>query len=235
MSSVVNIFVVSPDTRSERRLDLHITIGSLKSKLELITGIPANNQSLSLHSSEESNQIIAVLDDDTKSLGFYGTRDYQALKVEDTNPSSSLTGQLTDVSQVEKYEISDEAYAKRQDTVLAYKQRHQVGRFAPKDQESPKAIAVIPNIPIGSRCQIETSEKDFLKRGTVRFAGETKFSTQGGVWVGIEYDEPFGKNDGSVQGERYFSCKPNYGAFVRPDRVQVGDFPEVGLDIDEEI
>nr|QLC36020.1 ubiquitin-like fold super family protein [Taiwanofungus camphoratus] len=30
MSSTVNIFVVSPDTRSERRFDLHITVQQLK-------------------------------------------------------------------------------------------------------------------------------------------------------------------------------------------------------------
>jgi hypothetical protein len=41
----------------------------------------------------------------------------------------------------------------------------------------------------------------------------------------------------SVQGKRYFTCPPSRGAFVRPDRVTVGDFsPEsLGMDDDEEI
>ena len=48
---------------------------------------------------------------------------------------------------------------------------------------------------MGSRCEIESTEPGLRKRGTVRYVGTTKFSK--GTWVGIEYDEPFGKNDGS--------------------------------------
>jgi hypothetical protein len=34
-----------------------------------------------------------------------------------------------------------------------------------------------------------------------------------------------GKNDGSVQGERYFDCKPKHGVFVRPSQVQIIEAP----------
>ena len=46
-----------------------------------------------------------------------------------------------------------------------------------------------------------------------RYAGQVGFST--GEWLGIELDQPQGKNDGSVQGQRYFSCTRDYGLFVR--------------------
>ncbi|KIP02302.1 hypothetical protein PHLGIDRAFT_96132 [Phlebiopsis gigantea 11061_1 CR5-6] len=236
MSSTVHVFVVSPDTRSERRFELHTSVGQLKNKLELFTGIPVHNQQILLLNNEEDANPVNVLNDDSRPLGFYSVRDWQVLKVVDTNPSVSFTGQLTDTSQVEKFEISEEAYAQRQDTVLAYKQRHKIGRFAEKDQPEQHASPEI-SIPVGSRCEVETTEEGFHKRGTVRFVGLTKFGTGEGIWVGIEYDEPIGKNDGSVQGERYFTCKPNYGVFVRPDRVRVGDYPveEINFDDDEEI
>ena len=135
------------------------------------------------------------------------------IQIADTNPSITFTGQLSDVSQVEKFELSEEAYAQRNgnprsltglhrslklspsDTVLAYKQRQKLGRFAEQPDEDSRETEGDINIQVGSRCQIESSEPGFHKRGTVRFVGKTKFAP--GIWVGVEYDEPIGKNDGS--------------------------------------
>jgi tubulin-folding cofactor B len=69
----------------------------------------------------------------------------------------------------------------------------------------------------------------------VRYVGLTEFGGTGGVWVGIEYDEPMGKNNGSVEGKRYFTCPPKFGVFVRPEKVRVGDYPVVDLFEDEEM
>jgi dynactin 1 len=55
-------------------------------------------------------------------------------------------------------------------------------------------------------------------RGVVRFFGATSFMA--GKWIGIELYEPNGKNDGSVAGTSYFTCKPNYGIFVRASQIK---------------
>ena len=61
-------------------------------------------------------------------------------------------------------------------------------------------------------------------RGVVRFCGATSFAA--GKWIGIELSQPNGKNDGSVQGVKYFSCKAGYGVFVRPSQVKVLSAPQ---------
>lgn len=48
----------------------------------------------------------------------------------------------------------------------------------------------------------------------VRFIGGTQFAA--GEWLGVELDDTSGKNDGAVQGQRYFDCEPGHGMFVRP-------------------
>ncbi|XP_054707616.1 CAP-Gly domain-containing linker protein 4-like [Uloborus diversus] len=55
--------------------------------------------------------------------------------------------------------------------------------------------------------------------GAVRYIGPVDFAD--GVWLGIELRTPKGKNDGTVQGKNYFTCRPGYGLLVRPNRVTV--------------
>ncbi|KAG7380865.1 hypothetical protein PHYPSEUDO_006700 [Phytophthora pseudosyringae] len=55
--------------------------------------------------------------------------------------------------------------------------------------------------------------------GVVRYIGTTRFAT--GTWVGIELCEQKGKNSGTVDGEKYFSCAPNHGIFIRASRLDL--------------
>ena len=55
--------------------------------------------------------------------------------------------------------------------------------------------------------------------GTVRYVGHTHFAE--GVWVGVEIDLPRGRNDGSIDGQKYFNCEQNYGLFAPPEKISL--------------
>ncbi|XP_031165967.1 dynactin subunit 1 isoform X2 [Sander lucioperca] len=59
------------------------------------------------------------------------------------------------------------------------------------------------------------------QHGTVAYIGNTLFAS--GKWVGVILDEAKGKNDGTVQGKRYFTCAENRGIFVRQSQIQLVD------------
>lgn len=50
------------------------------------------------------------------------------------------------------------------------------------------------------------------KVGSLRFCGSTEFA--GGLWAGVELQQPVGKNDGSVSGVQYFTCPIKHGIFA---------------------
>jgi hypothetical protein len=54
---------------------------------------------------------------------------------------------------------------------------------------------------------------------TVRYVGEVK--PHRGTWVGIELDEPKGRNNGAANGHQYFTTKMNFGVFTRPANIKV--------------
>ncbi|KAI8889738.1 hypothetical protein K501DRAFT_237920 [Backusella circina FSU 941] len=228
--SIVILFVDTSDEKvaSERRFEKSLTISQLKYKLEPITGIPFSTQKITLY---HGNNVLGSLDDDSKMLGAYPVEDYMRIHVIDTNPHR-VKNQYTDVSLVEKFELTEDEYSKRTDTVRAFKERNKLGRFSDEAAAKEEATEIaykeaLEDIKVGDRCEVASEDNSMMKRGTVKFIGETKF--QVGPWIGIQYDEPLGKNDGSVQGERYFTCPNKYGGFVRPTKVTVGDFPEEDL------
>ncbi|XP_017793954.1 PREDICTED: kinesin-like protein KIF13B [Habropoda laboriosa] len=53
--------------------------------------------------------------------------------------------------------------------------------------------------------------------GVIAYVGSTEFAS--GTWIGVELDAPTGKNDGAVNGHRYFTCRPKCGIFVKVDKL----------------
>jgi tubulin-specific chaperone B len=215
---------------------------ALKAKLETITGIPPDSQILSFKLSDGESVPINPTNDKETQLSAYNAhlRPYITLFVDDIRPESERV--IMD-SNAEHFTLSPEEYEARSDTVLSWKKQQKLGRFDPDRESTLQSLADSitkthqgqieqRGIKVGLRCKIG---QDSQRRGTIRFIGAIDDLPGGGLWVGVEYDEPVGKNDGSIGGKRYFNTGKNRGGFVRPDKVVVGDFPEEDiLDSEEE-
>ncbi|XP_058815206.1 restin homolog isoform X4 [Topomyia yanbarensis] len=83
---------------------------------------------------------------------------------------------------------------------------HSVSSFASKSPAMGKAAT----LAVGDRVIVSSG---FGSRpGILKYLGETQFAN--GTWCGIQLDEASGKNDGSVDGIKYFDCPDKYGIFV---------------------
>lgn len=240
--SQVNVRVTSSANSfgTEKRFPKDLTIADLKNKLELLTGSTAGNMKLEAY--DRDNKLVCKLDNNDALLGSYPVDDGMIIHVVD--PTIKV-GEFEDLSKVEKFEISEEEYAKKSDSVRAFKERNKLGRFKELDPEEQKRQEEekqrkeqenkerAEKMKIGDRCEVRIPNQP-TRRGTVKYIGLTDFKP--GYWLGVHYDEPVGKNNGSVGGKKYFECPDKYGGFVKPENVEVGDFPEEGLDFsDDEI
>ncbi|XP_077954427.1 tubulin-folding cofactor B isoform X2 [Gasterosteus aculeatus] len=219
---------------SMRRFNRGITIAELKGKLEMIVGASPSSMELELFS--VSDIFLQKMDDNEALLGSYPVDDNCKIHVID---KSGQISEFTDVSKVEKFELPDDAYEKRTDSARSFMKKHGVGQFNEEEKAKKRAEnaarreeekAAADALSVGSRCKVQVPEQP-TKLGTVMYVGTTDFKP--GYWVGVKYDEPLGKHDGSVAGKRYFECENKYGGFVKPFSVTVGDFPEETYDLDE--
>ena len=76
--------------------------------------------------------------EDEASLGSYGAQEFYTIHVVDLNPSASALGSLPNEDEVEKYEISEQDYNKRDDTFRAFKKKMmaQNPNFMKQNQEA---------------------------------------------------------------------------------------------------
>lgn len=66
----------------------------------------------------------------------------------------------------------------------------------------------------------------YRESGVVHYVGHTCLGE--GIWMGIELDWPHGAHDGSVDGRKYFTCRPKHGILIRPDRLgSIEDDPKL--------
>ena len=86
-----------------------------------------------------------------------------------------------------------------------------------RDDEGPELdprVFLVPDFLPGARCQTEPGGR----QARVRYVGKMPGMPQG-YWVGVQYDEKVGKNDGTNNGRRYFRCPQGHGGFVRATKI----------------
>jgi len=241
----------------EIRLDRHMTVETVKDKLRTHTGTSSMFMHLTLL--DYNGQVVADMINEDLKLGYFSPMDGWTIHITDLDPNSMAAGGgLEDVSLVKKYEISDEDYEKRENNFrkwraqklqqdptwslakeMRQKQDAQRMKMDPSYVPEPPKERVTDDdhmadlaagMKVGDRCEVTVGGK----RGEVKFVGRIP-AIAPGFWIGVQYDEPVGKNDGSVKGNQFFSCPPKYGGFLRPDKLQVGDYPELDdWDADED-
>ncbi|XP_065357850.1 tubulin-folding cofactor B [Calliphora vicina] len=209
-----------------------MTVGELKNKLQIITGGNAGTMEVHLYKGEQQMTSLA---DDTMMLGALPIEPGMRFHVKD-----NFCWDLSD-EPVEKFVLPESEYDQKDNTVRSFLKRNRMGKYNEEEQQREDAKRKekeelekhkVDLCTVGSRCQV-TVKGCPTRRGTVMYNGPLEGKT--GTFIGVKYDEPLGKNDGSVQGHRYFTCPPNYGGFVSPLAVEVGDFPEEDFNLEDEI
>ncbi|KAA3681339.1 uncharacterized protein DEA37_0003437 [Paragonimus westermani] len=103
--------------------------------------------------------------------------------------------------------------------------KHHSAPFSPKSVSNNAPSCKAENFQcafkVGDRVQVSGG-----RIGTLKYLGPAEFAP--GEWAGIELDEPLGKNDGSVGGKRYFSCKPNFGLFATSRKLMIPGSKQMG-------
>lgn len=246
--SDISVYITSDLTSSERRISPQWDLQYFKGRLELITGIAPLNQTIKIFRDPMSNDYSTLSSAKNYSeerdrlihLTDFDIRPYARLHIENEDNQSQLEQLDFDKNDnVEHFTLTEEEYAKRNDSVLAWKKRQKLGRFDPNYEAERKKmlggnLQQSQTPEVGNRCRVINIEGE--RRGTIRYIGRIKELDDGeDVWAGIEFDEPVGKNDGKISDIRLFHCKAKHGSFVRSQRVEVGDFPPLSVenDLDE--
>lgn len=165
--------------------DLSTSIEDVKHKIYTMTGSGVEHMKVYL------NGRIELKEEDNKRLGEYGARSGDVLHVEDLDPFSQARNRaFDDVSQVKKFELTEEQYDKRENTYRAYKkkmkeidpnwkslfeikaeERRAARREALKGTDMEEKYEthhqIFSRIKVGMRCKVKPGDR----RGEVKFIG----------------------------------------------------------------
>merc|ERR1712039_786577 len=179
----------------ELRLDRHMTIETVKEKLRSHTGTGSAFMHLTLLDGD--GQVVADMSNDELMLGYFSPMDGWTIHITDLDPHSlSAGGALEDVSLVQKYQISEDDYLKREGNFLRWKEEKQAAdpswsfskeikqrQDAQRMKADPSYVPeppkeritddehmaeLVATMKVGDRCEVTVGGK----RGSVQFVGK---------------------------------------------------------------
>ncbi|KAL1492379.1 hypothetical protein ABEB36_010633 [Hypothenemus hampei] len=135
-----------------------------------------------------------------------------------TNSRASFPQARTKKNSIEKLNIMSLSTSSHEDDVMSSStdrlEEDQNNSFGSRPDLSKMSDVPVPEwVVLGESVLI----RPYNSSGVVAYIGGTEFAS--GTWIGVELDAPKGRNDGSVGGVRYFSCKSKHGMFVRADKL----------------
>ena len=80
-----------------------------------------------------------------------------------------------------------------------------------------KNNADAPRVTVGDKVTVSKAKC----KGTIRFIGTPYSVKDSGIFYGLELEKPKGKNNGTVKGRWYFTCKDKYGTFVQASGISI--------------
>lgn len=203
-------------------------------KLSLVKRVGTNVENMALLLRNRQGETVATMDDELKCLGYYSPEEGWCIHILDDDPSSILT-QISDVSTIEKYVMSDEDYEQLPSSMRKFLRNLRdnnpelfTNHEIITDPDFEKEIA--DEINVGDRC-VMTQDNH---RGEVKYVGRLPDMGQG-FYIGVQLDEPYGMNNGSLKGISFFDSPNKYGIFLRPSKIQTGNYPELDFDELDEI
>ena len=108
----------------EKRYAKDTLISEFKNKLEMITGLVASDMKLRLHNKEK--KFVCDLEPDDRMLGYFPIEDGWLVMVSGARQVLAFD----DESAVKKFELSEEEYARRKNTLKEFKEKNKLGRFS---------------------------------------------------------------------------------------------------------
>jgi hypothetical protein len=211
---------------------------------QALTSTPASSEdSISLHSANNSydettasNNDISVIEklpnnkkvqQIVETNGCCAKNDCELNLLEDNNSEKVINSENIDIkiSSYDKSDKSDVSLEAPNNSLLTIETSSDVDNDSVSSYDSrtdtnsmsdSQLMASVPEwLVVGESVRISPESKV----GVIAYVGKTHFAS--GIWVGVVLDAPTGKNDGSVNGTVYFTCKPKYGIFVKPEKLKI--------------